>query len=98
SVRVVVPTGEVLRAMAVPASALRKDPAGDHVFVLAEDGNGAVRARRRAVVVAAHLGDEVMIRSGLDTGEIVAAAGSFKLRDEALVAPGSSRLAAGDTR
>ncbi len=98
SVRVVVPTGELQRALAVPASALRTDSAGDHVFVLAEDGGGAMRARRRAVDVAARRGDEVLIRSGLDAGETVAAAGSFKLRDEALVAPARSRLAAGDAR
>ncbi len=98
SVRVVVPTGKVQRAVTVPASALRKRPGGDHVFVLIEDGNGETRAHQRPVVVAAHLGDEVVIRSGLDTGEAVAAAGSFKLRDAVLVAPTESRLAAGSVR
>ena len=32
------------------------------------------------------LGDEVLIHAGLDAGEQVAASGSFKLREAALVA------------
>jgi membrane fusion protein (multidrug efflux system) len=72
--------------VAVPASALRKGPAGDHVFVLATDPAGHTRAHLRPVEVSALLGDEVAIHAGLSPGEQVAASGSFKLREAALVA------------
>lgn len=85
SVRVSVGVGAPSKAVAIPASALRKGPAGDHVFVLAQDKEGKARAQLRTVRVAAMLGDEVLIRDGLSAGEQVAASGSFKLRDAALV-------------
>jgi len=86
SVRVRVPVGAPLRAAAIPVSALRKGPAGDHVFVLETDGHGGIRAHQRMVESGAVLGDEVLITGGLSAGERVAAAGSFKLRDGVLVA------------
>ncbi len=86
SVRVQVPTESPRLALAIPASALRKGPAGDFVFVVETDANGASRARQRQVSVEAALGDEVVISEGLAPGERVAASGSFKLRDAALVA------------
>jgi membrane fusion protein (multidrug efflux system) len=85
SVRVVVPVGALGRAIAVPVSALRKGPAGDHVFVLTADPDGKVRAHARAVHAGAIVGDEVLILSGLEAGEQVAASGSFKLREGVLV-------------
>ena len=86
SVRVQVPVGLARMAVAIPASALRKGPGGDHVFVLAEDKQGNTRAHLRQVKVDALTGDEVVIASGLEAGERVAASGSFKLREAALVA------------
>ncbi|MGH8480793.1 MAG: efflux RND transporter periplasmic adaptor subunit, partial [Gammaproteobacteria bacterium] len=86
SVRVRVPVGPARMAIAVPVSALRKGPGGDHVFVLAPDEEGKLRARLRAVQSGAMLGDEVVIHQGLSAGEQVATSGSFKLRDEVLVA------------
>lgn len=90
SVRVRVPTGPARAAVAIPASALRKGPDGDHVFVIAADPKGQPRARLRPVRVGAMLGDEVVIDDGLAAGERVAASGSFKLRDAALVALASA--------
>lgn len=84
SVRVVVPAGAGRTAAAVPVSALRKGPAGDHVFVLQADGP-SLRAYVRPVTAGPVLGDEVVILSGLEPGERVAVSGSFKLRDAALV-------------
>lgn len=95
SVRVMVPAGEPQTAVAVPASALRRAPAGDHVFVLREDDAGDLRANQRFVQVVAQLGDEVVLQSGLEPGETVAATGSFKLREAALVTPTGNLLAAG---
>ena len=86
SVRVRVATDEARLAIAVPASAVRKGPAGDHVFVLIPDDAGNLRARARPVRVDTLAGDEAIIETGLTAGEKVAASGSFKLRDSALVA------------
>jgi membrane fusion protein, multidrug efflux system len=86
SVRVRVPVGAPEKVVAVPVSALRKGPQGDHVFVIAPDKAGKMRAHLRKVESGAMLGDEVVIREGLEAGEQVAASGSFKLREAALVA------------
>lgn len=86
SVRVEVPVGEPQMAVAIPASALRKGPGGDHVFVVSADQEGSARVHEREVQVDGVAGDEVVIRKGLEAGERVAASGSFKLREAALVA------------
>jgi membrane fusion protein (multidrug efflux system) len=85
SVHVRVPTGRPERAHVVPASALRKGPDGDHVFVVADAGDGQLRAAVRRVEAGALTGDDVLIRRGLEAGERVASSGSFKLRDGMLV-------------
>ena len=89
AVRVHVPNGAPRVAVVVPVSALRKGPAGDHVFVVAKDRQGESRAYVRPVEAGAVLGDEVLIEAGIKPGEQVAASGSFKLRDAALVAVAS---------
>jgi membrane fusion protein (multidrug efflux system) len=86
SVRVQVPTGPPRTVVAIPVSALRKGPDGDHVFVLQSAEDGKTRAHLRPVQSGALLGDEIVIHAGLSAGENVAASGSFKLRDGALVA------------
>jgi len=85
SVRVRVPLGKPIEAVAVPVTALRKGPQGDHVFVLVQDDKGATRATQRKVVTGPVLGDEVLVLEHLAVGERVAASGSFKLREGALV-------------
>jgi membrane fusion protein, multidrug efflux system len=85
SVRVRVPVGAARKAVAIPVSALRKGPGGDQVFVIAHDNDGRSRAHVQQVQSGAMLGDEVVIHSGLSAGEQVAASGSFKLREAALV-------------
>ncbi len=96
SVRVRVPVGPPRAAVAVPVSALRKGPGGDHVFVIAPDKDGKLRAHARRVETGTVLGDEVLIHSGLSAGEQVAAAGSFKLREAALVAIAADAAAHGN--
>jgi membrane fusion protein (multidrug efflux system) len=86
SVRVRVPVGASRKAVAVPVSALRKGPQGDQVFVIAPDKDGRARAHAQQVESGAMFGDEVVIHAGLAAGEQVAASGSFKLREAALVA------------
>jgi membrane fusion protein (multidrug efflux system) len=56
------------------------------VFVIQPDEQGKPRAQARLVESGAMLGDEVIIHSGLSTGDLVAASGSFKLRNGVLVA------------
>jgi membrane fusion protein, multidrug efflux system len=85
SVRVQVPVGVSRLAATIPASALRKGPGGDYVFVVAADKEGKTRAQYRLVHVEALAGDEIVVRDGLKASEQVAASGSFKLRDSALV-------------
>ncbi|MCI0587480.1 MAG: efflux RND transporter periplasmic adaptor subunit [Planctomycetes bacterium] len=85
SVRVRVPVGPPESAVSVPVTALRKGPDGDHVFVIEPDAHGKQRAHVRRVESGPVLGDEVVIESGLKPGEQVAASGSFKLREAALV-------------
>ncbi|MBS0182579.1 MAG: efflux RND transporter periplasmic adaptor subunit [Nitrospira sp.] len=86
SVRVQVPVGPSRIAIAVPVSALRKGPGGDQVFVIQPDDHGKTRAHARQVESGAMVGDEIVIHTGLSADEIVAASGSFKLRDGVLVA------------
>ena len=86
SVRVRVPVGSLRKAVAIPASALRKGPGGDQVFVIELDKSGKTRAHVRPVESGAMLGDEVVIHAGLSASEQVAVSGSFKLREAALVA------------
>jgi membrane fusion protein (multidrug efflux system) len=85
SVRVRVPAGPPIVAVSVPVSALRKGPSGDHVFIIKPDDKGDLRAQSRPAKAGTVLGDEVLLLSGVAAGEQVAAHGSFKLRDNALV-------------
>jgi membrane fusion protein (multidrug efflux system) len=85
SVRLQVPAGVTRLAVAIPASALRKGPGGDFVFVVEQDKDSKPRAQQRPVQVEALAGDEVVIRDGIVAGEQVATSGSFKLRDAVLV-------------
>ena len=87
SVRVQVPMGATSAAVAVPVSALRKGPGGDHVWVISPDEAGAQRAHERTVSSGPVVGDAVLILKGLSPGEQVAAAGSFKLRESVKVHP-----------
>lgn len=87
SVQVLVPTGPPQPALAVPASALRRSPEGDQVYVIAEAPDGRLRAHARRVETGGLLGDDVLVRAGLTEGEQVATSGSFKLRDGMLVTP-----------
>lgn len=90
SVRVLVPVGEPSSAVAIPVSALRKGPEGDHVWVITEDGAGATRAHERKVQSGPVLGETVIVRGGLKAGERVAASGSFKLREALKVQPATT--------
>src|SRR5262245_52144406 len=95
SVRVQVPVGAMGTAIAIPVSALRKGPGGDHVWVIGPDDGGATRAHERVVVSGPVVGDTVLILKGLSAGEQVAASGSFKLREAVKVRPTPTATTAG---
>lgn len=81
-------TGDTATALSVPATALRRDAFGPHVFILnaAEDGADApLRAERREVEVLEVREARAILSGGVATGEQVAADGAFKLRDQLLV-------------
>ncbi|MGH7675700.1 MAG: efflux RND transporter periplasmic adaptor subunit [Gemmatimonadales bacterium] len=86
SVRVEVPVGPSTTVVAIPVSALRKGPGGDHVFVIVADSTGRSRAHVQPVRSGTVLEHEVVILSGLTPGQQVATSGSFKLREAVLVA------------
>jgi len=96
AVRVRVPVGAARTVVTVPVSALRKGPDGDHVAVVAKDAQGKDRVHLRNVQSGAVLGDEVVVLGGLAAGEQVAASGSFKLYESALVAVAAATPVAGN--
>ena len=90
SVRVLVPVGRAKNAVAIPVSALRKGPDGDHVWMIAPDDTGTFRAHERKVESGPVLGESVIVLDGLKAGEKVAASGAFKLREAAKVQPATT--------
>jgi membrane fusion protein (multidrug efflux system) len=90
SVRVLVPAGKPRTAVAIPVSALRKGPDGDHVWVIAPDRAGVTRAHERKVESGPVLGETVILLKGVTAGEQVAASGSFKLREAVRVQPATT--------
>lgn len=86
SVQVSVPTGPPRTVRVIPATALRKGPEGDHVFVLRPSEGPQLRAGARRIETGALAGDDVYVTRGLEVGEQIATSGSFKLRDGMLVA------------
>lgn len=79
-VKVTVPVASDELTVSVPDLAVTRDHLGDYVFLLEEEGEGAYRAKRQKVILGARQGDRVMIKSGLEVGQLIAAKGAFKLR------------------
>jgi membrane fusion protein (multidrug efflux system) len=59
-------------------------PYGEHVFVLVEE-EGKSRARQRVMQTGGVQGTDIVVTDGLAEGELIAGAGSFKLREGLLV-------------
>jgi membrane fusion protein (multidrug efflux system) len=83
-VDVVAGTATPTRRLVVPLTAVRRSPAGQHVFVI-ETKDGQSRARERHIETGAVVDGNIVVTKGLDEGELVATAGSFKLREGLLV-------------
>jgi len=81
AVTVRLPVSRPQEVVAIPASATRRGPDGDFVFVVRKDDQGELRAWQRRVVVESRDAEFALINDGLVADEVVATAGSFKLRD-----------------
>jgi membrane fusion protein, multidrug efflux system len=88
-----IPIEESKDYVMVPTTAVRRSSAGEYVFVLEpgdpkkNDPSGSMRAHQRPVTLGPDIGGRVIVTTGLKAGEKLAAAGSFKLREGALVLP-----------
>lgn len=79
-VKVTVPLLNAQQQVAVPDLAISRDQAGEYVFLLDDEGEGAYRAKRQKIIIGARQGQQVFIQSGLEVGQLVATKGAFKLR------------------
>jgi len=68
----------------VPLTAVRRAPYGQLVYLLVEE-QGRLRARQRLIKTGPVQGNEIAVVEGLSEGNLIAAAGSFKLREGLLV-------------
>ncbi len=84
-VGVKVPVAEVQSKLAIPAVAVLYSSTGPYVFVLNDDKTAAMqpayRAQRQPVTLGDQQGDLIIVESGLEEGQRIASAGSFKLSD-----------------
>ncbi len=79
SIRIIVDYGDPVTVLAVPGTAVRRDPSGTLVYVVVEKEN-QLRAEPREVILAGSgTGSVAMVASGLQVGERVVAEGSFKV-------------------
>lgn len=79
-------SSEQRRGVVLPTTALLKDGMGDYVYLLTPDSSGeGHRAHRRSVTIAYQDDDAAAISHGLASGQMVATAGAFKLRENLLV-------------
>jgi multidrug efflux system membrane fusion protein len=87
NLRVVLPPQE--NAVTIPETAVDFTLYGDSVFVIEEekgaDGNAVLKAVRRPIKVGDRFMGRVVVASGLEPGERVAASGQIKLSNGALV-------------
>lgn len=80
-VQVRVPIDDEKTFVVVPSMAVRRAAYANMVFVIAPDDKAVPRAKQRIVTLGKTVGDDVIVLTGLQAGEQVGAAGSFKLRD-----------------
>ncbi len=89
-VQVELPVGQPRDVIPLPASAINYAPYGDSVFVVTDmkdDKTGKTYrgVRQQIVKIDGSRGDQVAITSGLNPGDEVVSAGSFRLRNAAPV-------------
>lgn len=84
-VQVRVPIEAPRSYVVVPSMAVRRAAYGNSVFVIEPDEKGTHRAHQRFVTLGRTLEEDVIVLEGLRAGERIGGAGSFKLRDGAMV-------------
>lgn len=81
-VDITVPVGDERSFVVVPNSAIRRASFGDHVFkVIAGTEANQFVAKQTFVKLGPTIGADVIVLEGLNEGDEIAAAGSFKLQD-----------------
>lgn len=86
SVDVRVPVGASREYAVVPTASVRRASFGDHVFVIGPGKQpGMSEAKQRLIKTGPLIGSDQIVLEGLKPGEKIAAAGSFKLYDGAVV-------------
>lgn len=81
-----VPEREPSQYIVVPRTAVRRTSFSDIVYILEKDGPGYI-AKQRYVKTGPTAGEDIIITEGVKVGDLVATNGSFKLREDAPVAP-----------
>jgi membrane fusion protein (multidrug efflux system) len=86
-VDIVTPVGEPDDFVIVPSTAVRHASFGDHVFIIGPDEKDPTkfRAHQQFITLGPMVGSNLIVLKGLKPGDQVAANGSFKLREGALV-------------
>lgn len=88
-VEVEVPMAETQAAMILPATAIRHDNFGAYVYLVVETvdekNNTTLRAQKQTVVLGPNQGEQIIVLSGVERGDVVASNGSYKLRSGLLV-------------
>lgn len=74
------------KVLAIPSVAMHYDTEGGYVYTLkTDDSSHTIRAAKRRVTTAQEKNQVVVVTSGLQAGEKIAATGSYKLHDNMLV-------------
>lgn len=91
SVQVSVPNGKPLQLAVTPLESIQYDEGGTFVYQLLKEPSGSnYRAERRPVVVYKKQSDRVLIEQGLNSNELLAGVGAFKLHPGILVYPSAT--------
>lgn len=87
-------------AVVVPTAAITRSHFGEFVYALEKDDKQNWRAKPIKVTLGEKLGDQQVVLSGLNGGELIAGEGAFKLREGILVytAPFDEQLATMDDK
>lgn len=80
-VQVRVPIEEPREFVTVPSVAIRRSAYANSVFVITSGEKDEARAHQRYVTLGQTIGEDVIVLKGVEAGDRIAAAGSFKLRD-----------------
>jgi len=77
-VKINFPVAPAQQLTLIPQLAVKRDQLGDYVFVLKKEGE-AYRAHQVKINLGVRFGDQISVESGLETGDLIASEGAFKL-------------------